>query len=176
MKPYVVIPAKNVKKEFMLIPGVIVAATPNGWMNEFLALDWIEKAWTNLPSPNACLCGIRLNQCSSTFLSSWNPWYTFAFVMEPHYYQKCKKHELLVRESCISGLDISTNNQQQINRYYRSLKSKKFNHSVVSCIFGMYLLHSEFRHPAKRTRIGTSNMFRPIFQLWQLNYIWSASD
>jgi len=24
-----------------------------------------------------------IEQCSSTFLSSWNPWYAFAFVMEP---------------------------------------------------------------------------------------------
>jgi len=25
-----------------------------------------------------------VEQCSSIFLSSRNPWYTFAFVMEPH--------------------------------------------------------------------------------------------
>ena len=47
MKPYVVIPAKKVKKELTLIPGVVVAASRNDWMNESLTTDWIEKVWTN---------------------------------------------------------------------------------------------------------------------------------
>ena len=45
--PYVVIPVKKVKKELANIPGVIVAATPNGWMNDNLTADWVEKVWTN---------------------------------------------------------------------------------------------------------------------------------
>ena len=45
--PYVVIPAKKVKKELSNIPGVIVAAPPNGWMNDNLTVDWVEKVWTN---------------------------------------------------------------------------------------------------------------------------------
>ena len=47
MKPYVVIPAAKVKKELASIPGVVVAATRNGWMNENLTSDWVEKVWTN---------------------------------------------------------------------------------------------------------------------------------
>ena len=47
LKPYVVIPAKKVKKELEAIPGVAVAARPNDWMNEELTADWIEKIWTN---------------------------------------------------------------------------------------------------------------------------------
>jgi len=35
----------------------------------------------------------NLHQCTSTFLSSRNPWYTFTFVMEPPL-AKIKKHEL----------------------------------------------------------------------------------
>ena len=66
-----------------------------------------------------------LGQWSSTFLSSCNPWYTFAFVMEPPL-KKFKKHELLVRKSNISLLDISTNKQ-----LLQKLRSKKFNDSAV---------------------------------------------
>ncbi|CAK8671192.1 unnamed protein product [Clavelina lepadiformis] len=47
MTPYVVIPTKKVKKELADISGVIVAATPNGWMNGNLTADWVEKVWTN---------------------------------------------------------------------------------------------------------------------------------
>ena len=47
MKPYMVIPAAKVKKELASIPGVVVAATRNGWMNENLTSDWVEKMWTN---------------------------------------------------------------------------------------------------------------------------------
>jgi len=39
MKIYVVIPAKKGEKELMSIPGLVVAATPNGWINEFLTSD-----------------------------------------------------------------------------------------------------------------------------------------
>ena len=47
LKSYIVIPAKKVKKELEAIPGIVVAASPNGWMNEELTADWIEKIWTN---------------------------------------------------------------------------------------------------------------------------------
>ena len=43
MNPYVVIPAAKVKRELASIPGVVVAATQNGWMNEKLTSDWVEK-------------------------------------------------------------------------------------------------------------------------------------
>ena len=43
MTPYVVTPAKKVKKELALIPGVIVEDLANGWINENLITDWIEK-------------------------------------------------------------------------------------------------------------------------------------
>jgi len=51
-----------------------------------------------------------LLQCSSTFLSMRNPWYTSPFVMEP-LLTKLKKSELLVRKSNIWLLDTSTNKQ-----------------------------------------------------------------
>ena len=47
MKPHVVTPAKKVEKDIALIPGLIIAASPNGWMNENLTTDWIEKVWAN---------------------------------------------------------------------------------------------------------------------------------
>ena len=45
--PYVVIPAKKVKKELEPVSGVIVAASPNGWINDNLTSDWIKRVWTN---------------------------------------------------------------------------------------------------------------------------------
>ena len=68
---------------------------------------------------------LTLGQCSSTFLSSRNPWYTFAFVMEP-YFHKFKRHKLLVTKSSTSLLDTSTNKQ-----LLQNLQSKKFNGSLV---------------------------------------------
>ena len=47
LKLYIVIPAKKVKKKLEAIPAVVVAAGHNGWMNEELTADWIEKIWTN---------------------------------------------------------------------------------------------------------------------------------
>ena len=47
LKSYVVFPAKKVKKELEAIPGVLVAASLNGGMNEELTADWVEKIWTN---------------------------------------------------------------------------------------------------------------------------------
>ena len=47
MKPYVIIPVAKVKKELASIPGIVVAATQNGWMNKNLTLNWVEKVWTN---------------------------------------------------------------------------------------------------------------------------------
>ena len=47
MKPYVVIPGKKVKEELKSIPGVIVAASVNGRMNEELTADWIDRVWSN---------------------------------------------------------------------------------------------------------------------------------
>ena len=60
LKPYVVIPAKKAKKELEVIPEVAVAGSPNGWMNEELTADWIEKIWTNFLLLNECLFGILL--------------------------------------------------------------------------------------------------------------------
>jgi len=47
----------------------------------------------------------------------------------------------------------------------------KFNDSVVLAFLERICY---IQNLAKRTRI--SNMCRPIFELWQLNDIWSASD
>ena len=46
LKPFVVIPAKKVKKELSSIPGVVVAATSNGWMNGETTSDWLQTVWT----------------------------------------------------------------------------------------------------------------------------------
>ena len=61
MKPYVVIPAAKVKKELASIPGVVVAATRNGWMNENLTSNWVEKLWINFSFAKRMLCGTLLN-------------------------------------------------------------------------------------------------------------------
>jgi len=87
------------------------------------------------------LLNVALEQCSSTFLSSWNPDILSRLSWNPHQ-QKCEKHELLVRKSNISLLDTSTN-----KRLLQKVKSKKFNDLIDWCssyIFGTYLLHSEF--------------------------------
>ena len=43
MTPYVVTPAEKVKKELANISGAIVTAIPNGWINDNLTVDWVEK-------------------------------------------------------------------------------------------------------------------------------------
>ena len=58
--------------------------------------------------------------CSSTFLSSWNPWYTCVFVMEPPL-TTIKENKLLVRKSNFSLLDTSIN-----KLLLQKLKSNKF--------------------------------------------------
>ena len=60
--------------------------------------------------------------CSSTVLSSWNPWYTVAFVMEPPLTKIKEQHELLVRKSNILLLDTST-----ITTVITEVKKQKFN-------------------------------------------------
>jgi len=94
------------------------------------------------------LCILRLDvaQCSSTFLSAWNPRYAFAFVMEPPL-TNLKKHELLARKSNYSLLDT-----------LQKLKIKKFNDLVVLA-FLKWICY--IQNLAKRTPI--SNMCRPIF-------------
>ena len=80
-----------------------------------------------------------LDQCSSTFLSSWNPWYTFAFFVEPPS-TKIKKTWITCQKIKYFVVKHSTN-----QHLLKILKSKKFNDSIdCSCISGMYLLHSEF--------------------------------
>ena len=46
LKPFVVIPAKKVKKELSSIPGVVEATTLNGCMNDETTLDWLQTVWT----------------------------------------------------------------------------------------------------------------------------------
>jgi len=106
----------------------------------------------------------KVRQCSSTFLPSWNPWYTFLFVMEPPL-TKIGKARILVRKSNISLLDTSTSKQLLL-----MLKSKEFN-DCCSCIAGMYLLHSEFGKKNSYLKYVSSH-----FLTWQLNYIRPAWD
>ena len=42
MTPYAVVSAKKAKNELKSLSGVIVAATPNGWMNDDLTMDWVQ--------------------------------------------------------------------------------------------------------------------------------------
>jgi len=91
---------------------------------------------------------LYLCQCSSTFLSSWNPWYALAFIMEPPF-NKNKKMELLVKKSNISLLDASKN-----KRLLQMLKSKKFNDLVILEFWNVATMHSEFDHLEKRIQIS----------------------
>jgi len=78
------------------------------------------------------------------------------------------KKEVLVKKSNILLVNTSTNEQ-----LLQKLKNKKFNDSVVlaflecSCYIQTWVIRQKRR---------ISIMSRPIFKLWQLNYIWSASD
>ena len=56
-KPCMVISALNVKKDRAFIPGVVMAATRNGWMEENLCSDGAKKVWQTFTLRNACLCG-----------------------------------------------------------------------------------------------------------------------
>ena len=48
LRPYIVIPGKKVPRELEQMNGVVIVASPNGWMNETLTLDWINRVWGNL--------------------------------------------------------------------------------------------------------------------------------
>jgi len=87
------------------------------------------------------LLNVALEQCSSTFLSSWNPDILSCLSVNPHQ-QKCKKTRITCKKIKHFVLDISTNKQ-----LLQKVKSKKFNDLInwcCSCISGTYLLHSEF--------------------------------
>jgi len=56
-----------------------------------------------------------MNQCSSTYLSSWNPWYTFTFVMEP------QLTKLLTQITCKK---IKYSVIRHFNSYYRSQRAR----------------------------------------------------
>ena len=45
LKPYVVFKGVRPIAELSKIPGVVVAYSKNGWMNEGLTKDWISRAW-----------------------------------------------------------------------------------------------------------------------------------
>jgi len=92
----------------------------------------------------------HLQQCSSIILSSWNPWYTSAFVMEPSL-TKIKKTRITCKKITFSLLDTSSNKQ-----LLHKLKSKKFNDSVV-LVFRKCICY--IQNLANRT--GISNMRRP---------------
>ena len=61
MTPYVVVLAKKAKNELKSLSDVIVAATPNGWMNDDLTMDWVRGFGPISPLQNVCLYGILLN-------------------------------------------------------------------------------------------------------------------
>ena len=45
LKPYIVFKGVRPIAELSRIPGVVVAYSKNGWMNEDLTKDWISRAW-----------------------------------------------------------------------------------------------------------------------------------
>ena len=64
---------------------------------------------------------VALEQCSSTFLSSWNPDILSCLSLNPHQ-QKCKKTRITCKKIKHFVLDISTNKQ-----LLQKVKNKKFN-------------------------------------------------
>ena len=118
-----------------------------------------------------------VEQCCSIFLSSSKPWYTFAFVMEPHQ-EKFERHDLLVRKSSISLLDNSTNEQ-----VLQNLKSKKFDDSLVLAFleFRCYIQNLVLRKKEPVSEIcvvpfsnfGNWITFGPL-RIWCLFYIWTT--
>lgn len=48
LKPYVVFKGVRPVAELAKIPGVVVAYSKNGWMNEELTKDWLTRAWGSL--------------------------------------------------------------------------------------------------------------------------------
>ena len=47
-EPFVVFKGVRPIAELMKIPGVVVAFSKNGWMNEELTKDWVKRAWRSL--------------------------------------------------------------------------------------------------------------------------------
>ena len=45
---YVIIPHKKVDSNLQSIPNVIVACSDNGWMNEDLTDDWVDRVFGNM--------------------------------------------------------------------------------------------------------------------------------
>jgi len=45
LKPYVVFKGKRQIPELQKVPGVVVALSSNGWMNEDLTKDWLRHCW-----------------------------------------------------------------------------------------------------------------------------------
>lgn len=48
LKPYVVFKGVRPISELSKVSGVVVAYSRNGWMNEDLTLDWIQRVWGGL--------------------------------------------------------------------------------------------------------------------------------
>ena len=45
LKPFVAYKGIRVVAEFNSVPGVVVALSSNGWMNEKLTTDWVKRVW-----------------------------------------------------------------------------------------------------------------------------------
>lgn len=48
LKPFVVFKGIRVVAELNSVPGVVVALSSNGWMNEKLTIDWVKRVWGTL--------------------------------------------------------------------------------------------------------------------------------
>lgn len=47
LKPYVVLKGVRPIPELAREPGIVVAYSRNGWMNESLTIDWIKRGWAS---------------------------------------------------------------------------------------------------------------------------------
>lgn len=54
LKPYVVFKGARPVAALMEIPGVVVAFSGNGWMNEALTMDWVTRVWGTLNDASSC--------------------------------------------------------------------------------------------------------------------------
>ena len=48
LRPYVIFKGVRPISELDKEPGVVVAYSKNGWMNEKLTIDWVERGWGRL--------------------------------------------------------------------------------------------------------------------------------
>lgn len=59
LKPYIIFKGKRQIPELQKVPGVVVALSSNGWMNEDLTKDWLRRCWGTLNLGDDYLFGMH---------------------------------------------------------------------------------------------------------------------